>query len=186
MPYHVLSVETPDILNTCVIRIIDTSLYDPNIPADCITLQVTVPGFVDPSVLTGLSENYTLNLSACDLGIQTTNCDNYTNDLSDGVYIIRHSLSPNDKVFIEYNHLRTTAALNKYYKILCCIQKSFDCDPAPEVRKKITQMGFLKTLLDAAKAEVEFCHTPKHGMASYRYVMSQFDKLARGCGCQNC
>lgn len=181
MASHLLSLEIPDVSNKCIIRIQDTSIYSPLVPVDCLTLQITSPGFLEPSTITTVTTNYTLNLTACDLGTQLTNCDNYNNNLQDGVYIIKQSLSPNDTVFVEYNHLRITLALNKYQSLLCCIQSSFNCDPAPEVKKKIMQAQFVRTLLDAAKAEVEYCHHPKNGVTTYLYALSLLDKMLCSC-----
>ena len=181
--HHVLSLEIPDILNTCIIRVIDTGLYDPLLPVDCFTLEITPPGFTNPSVITTLAPNYSANLTACDLGIQTTNCSNYNNNLVDGVYIIRQSLSPNDQVYVEYNHLRISEALNKYQKALCCIQKTIPSSPSKEVNDKIREAGFIRTLLDAAKAEVEYCHHPKSGVATLLYANERLQKLLCNCNC---
>jgi len=183
MAHHVLSLEIPDVLNRCVLRIADTGLYDSLLPVTCFTLEVTCPGFTDPSVLTTLAPNYTVNLTACDLGIQTTNCDNYNNDLQDGVYIVRQSLSPNDVVYVEYNHLRISIALNKYQNVLCNIQSSINCDPSVETKDKLRQAQYIRTLLDAAKAEVEYCHHPKAGVSTYLYALDLLNKLGASCNC---
>lgn len=183
MPHHVLSLEIPDILNKCIFRVYDTGIYDPMLPKDCPTLEITPPGFSSPAVITNLAPNFTANITACDMGIQTANCSNYNNDLSDGVYIVRWSLAPNATVYVEYNHLRITNALNKYQEALCCIQKNFGCAPSPEILKKVQQAQLIRTYLDAAKAEVEYCHHPKDGMSTYLYAMDQLKKLLCGCGC---
>ena len=184
MAHHVLSLEIPLVYNKCILRVEDTSIYDPLLPVDCLTLQITPPGFVDISALT-FTPNYIANITACDLGIQITNCDNYNNDLQDGVYVIRQSLAPVETVFVEYNHLRITAALNDYQKALCCIQKSIPSAPSHEVTAKIREAQFVRTLLDAAKAEVEYCHHPNNGMATYKYARERLKKLLCNCGCCN-
>ena len=163
MAKHSLSLEAPNVLNTCILRVIDTSVYSPLVPTECPLLEVTAPGFWQAARITTLLPGFTVNLTACDLGIQTTNCDNYLNNLSDGIYIIKRSLSPSDQVFVEYNHLRITAALNLYSKILCCLDLA-NCDPDNETTERIKEAQFCRTLLDVAKARVEFCHEPKHGM----------------------
>lgn len=183
MARNLLSLEVPDVMNQCIIRILDTSLYDPLVPISCFTLQVTAPGFWEPSTITTLIPNFTANLTACDLGLQSTNCDNYNNNLQDGVYIIKLSTSPNETVFVEYNHLRITQALNKYQALLCCIQKSITCEPAPEVKKRIMEAQFIRVLLDAAKAEVEYCHSPSNGIGTYLYATSLLKKLSCLCNC---
>lgn len=177
-----LSLEVPDILNQCIIRVIDTSIYDPLFPIECPKLEITPPGFWQPSEFTSLTPGFTLNATACDLGIQNSNCGNTFNDLSDGIYIIRWSVSPNNIVFVEYNHLRVTNLLNKYEKVLCCLDIS-NCDPPIEVQKKIIEAGFIKTLIDTAKAKVEFCHKPKEGMTIYQYACTRLERLACSCNC---
>jgi hypothetical protein len=179
-----LSLEVPDILNKCIIRVVDTSIYDPIFPVECPKLEITPPGFWQPSVFTDLDPGFTLNATACDLGIQSTNCATTMNDLVDGIYIIRWSVSPNDIVFVEYNHLRITTILTKYQKLLCCLDIA-NCDPPVEVQKRIQELGFIRTLIDAAKAKVEFCHNPKQGMAIYNYACTRLERLACLCNC-NC
>lgn len=186
MAKNVLSLEIPTVSNSCILRVEDTGLYSPLVPVSCFTLQVTAPGFSEASEITTLIPNFTANLTACDLGLQTSNCDNYNNNLQDGVYIIKLSLSPNDTVFVEYNHLRITAALNKYQALLCCIQKSIPSAPAPEVRKKIMDAQFIRAVLDCAKAQVEYCHTPESGIATYLYAVSLIKSLSCSCGCGDC
>jgi hypothetical protein len=45
MANHVLSLEVPTVMNTCILKIMDTSVYSDLIPVVCPTLNVTVPGF---------------------------------------------------------------------------------------------------------------------------------------------
>ena len=48
MAQHKLSVEAPDTLNTFILRLVDTSVYDPNMAVDCPILEITLPGFTHP------------------------------------------------------------------------------------------------------------------------------------------
>jgi hypothetical protein len=182
MAKHTLSLDIPEILNTCIIRVIDTSNWNPDVPYECPKLEITPPGFNLPFTIENLPQGFIRNFTACDLGIQSTNCSTFQNDLSDGVWILRWSVSPNDKVFVEYNHLRTTNILNKYYKLLCCLDIR-GCDPTKEIQQQLKEAQFIKTLIDAAKAKVEFCHEPRHGMDIYRYACIRLDKLACLCNC---
>lgn len=181
MANHRLSLEVPDTTSKCLIRLVDTSSYNPLVPTNCPLLEITPPGFWKPSVLSSILPGFSLNLTACNLGLQVTNCDSYNNDLSDGVYIIKWSLSPNDQVYVEYNHLRITSALNRYQEVLCCIQRSIDCDPPKKTKEMIKQAQYIRTLLDVAKAKVEYCHSPKLGVSTYSYALSLLETL--GCAC---
>ena len=122
-----------------------------------------------------------LNLSACDLEVQTANCGTVFNSLPDGIYIIKYSVSPNDTVYVEYNHLRITSALTTYEKILCDIDVS-DCSPTSKVAKQLEDLRQIKMYLEAAKAKVETCHEPKKGMTLYNYAVKQLSKFT----CSSC
>ena len=45
MAHHLLSLEVPTVMNTCIMSVLDTSIYSPLMPVSCPTLNVTVPGF---------------------------------------------------------------------------------------------------------------------------------------------
>ena len=45
MANHVLSLEVPTVMNTCILSIFDTSVYSPLIPVTYPILNITVPGF---------------------------------------------------------------------------------------------------------------------------------------------
>jgi len=185
MATHKLSLDIPDTTNECVLKIWDSSIYSEDLPAECPKLEVTIPGFQLPSIITDIKPGFSVNLNACQLGIQMYNCGVQFNPLSDGVYVVRLSYSPNDKLYVEYNHLRITTALNKINTILCCLDLS-DCEPVEPVKTQLKKLKDLQTMLQGAKANVEYCHHPRKGMAMYNYVMVQLNKLSCGCGCSDC
>lgn len=183
MAQHVLSLEAPDTMNKCILRIVDTSIYNSQVPVTCPVLQVTLPGFQRPVVFddTVIQPGFILNLTACDLEVQTAQCGTIYNDLPDGIYIIKYSVSPNDLVYVEYNHLRMTKALWRYYNILCELDVAA-CDPPASVKEKLNQLNLIRMYLDAAKAQVEFCHQPKKGMELFNYAVKLLDKMT----CSSC
>lgn len=187
MSQHVLSLEAPDTLNECILRLIDTSIYNPDQAPTCPRLLITLPGFTTPVSLDEafFSPGFTLNLTACDLQLQTVGCGTNYDDLPDGLYIIKYSVSPNDKVFVEYNHLRITKALEMIQCILCNLDLAA-CDPPETTKAKLHQLEFIEKYLDAAKAYVEYKHTPKKGMELYRYAIHLLNKLACGTNCGSC
>jgi len=185
MANHILSLEVPTVMNGCVLTVFDTSVYSELIPVVCETLNITVPGFsnsvqLDVEACAGCS-GFLENITACDLGIQTTNCGTTCADLPDGIYIIKYSVSPNEIVYVEYNHLRITNALNKYYNALCRVDVA-DCDPPAKIKKKLEALRMIKMYLEAAKSKVEFCHEPQKGMSLYNYALKLLNKL----DCINC
>jgi hypothetical protein len=183
MAQHKLSLEVPDTLNKEILRVIDTSVYNPNNPPFCPLLQITLPGWTQPVQFTDttIAPGFSLNLTACDLGLQTTNCGTSYNSLPDGIYIIKYSVSPNEFVFVEYNHLRITCALNKIQAIYCDLDLAA-CAPPTKTQSKLEQIRLAQQYLNAAKAQVEYCHQPSKGMELYRYAMKLIMKL----DCSSC
>lgn len=184
MAKHTLSLEIPDTLNKCIFRVIDTSIYSNEVPVECPKLEITPPGFHQAYLIENLTPNFTENFTACSLGLQIYNCDIAFNNLQDGVYVVRYSVSPNDTVYVEYNHLRITNALNLINDILCCLDLAA-CEPQKPIKDKLRELQLLQTQLQAAKVEVEYCHHPAKGMDMYNYVLNKLKKLACGCGCND-
>lgn len=176
MNKHILSLDIPETLNTQILRVTDTSVYSDELAVACPTLQVLTPGAAEEVTL-DFNTNVENIFTACTLELQLTDCDTVLTDLPDGVYTLRYSVAPNDKVFVEYVHLRMTKALKLYYDILCNINLS-GCEPLKEQKDKLNTLRLYKTMLDGAKAKVEFCHNVEVGVAIYNYVYSKLQKLS--------
>ena len=129
MATNKLSLNIPDIMTDCVFRIEDTSVYDKLMPYTCPTVQVMAPGFqdwitFDDTTPITIGKGFVLNLTACDLQLQFNNCGVEFNALSDGVYTVKYSQSPNDRLFVEYDHLLVTAIKKIWYAKLCELKLS--------------------------------------------------------------
>jgi hypothetical protein len=186
MAKHSLALDIPDTLNENIFKILDSSIYSKDVPTECPKIEVILPGFQVPATITAISPSFSINLDACQLNIQNYNCGVQFNPLPDGVYVVRYSLSPNDIVYVEYNHLRITKALNKIYKILCCLDLKA-AKPDKSIKVQLAEIHELEVFLKGAKANVEFCHHPVEGINLYNYVIKQLDRLSCKCGCsQSC
>lgn len=172
---HILSLEVPTVGNCEILSIRDTSQYSTLLAVDCEELLITVPGF-NAGALVKVNQGFFLDITACDLGIQTTNCQDTRLDLPDGVYILKYSVAPNDKVYVEYNHMRVTKILNLYYKTLCDIDLQ-TCEPFSEKADLITEMQYIRTLIDGAISKVEYCSSPSLGMEMYNYALNRLNKI---------
>jgi hypothetical protein len=180
MANHILSLEVPTVMNPCILKIFDTSVYTNLLPVTCPTLNITVPGF-GYSVQLDTTQDFVETITACDLQLQTTDCGTVTVDIPDGIYIIKYSVSPNETVYVEYNHMRITQALNKYYNILCDVDAAA-CDPPFKIKQKLEELRLIFMYLQAAKGKVEFCHEPQKGMSLYNYALKLLNKM----NCTNC
>ena len=187
MANHVLSLEVPTISNACIMTVMDTSVYSDMIPIICPTLNITVPGFSSSAEISvtpdcvACTNGFMLTLTACDLNLQFVDCGTTYVDIPDGVYVIRYSVSPNDIVYVEYNHLRITKALDLYNKVLCTLDVAA-CDPPVKVKERLQELRMIKMYLDAAKAKVEYCGEPDKGMTIYNYALKLLNKM----NCINC
>jgi len=178
---HQLSLELPDTNNIKVLRLFDTSLYAEDLAIDCGTLRITSPGFNLP-VAIEILKGFNIVLNACSLGLQRTNCQDASQPIPDGVYVINYSVAPNTSVFVEYNHLRTTQTINKYFNLLCDLEMS-GCEPGADVKEKLEELRLIKSFIDAAKAKVEYCHEPQAGMELLIYAQKRLNKYATECAC---
>jgi len=180
MANHVLSLEIPTVTTSCVLKILDTSVYSPLVSIFNPRLLITLPGFND-SVEVSFTPGDTPSITACDLGVQTENCESSYSSLPDGIYFIRYTVDPSSAVHVDYNHLRITNALSIYERLLCDIDAS-NCDPRKEVKERLRHLQLIKGYLDAAKAKVETCHESQAGMTLYNYALKLLQKLE----CKHC
>lgn len=181
---HQLSLELPDTNNTKVMRILDTSLYAPDLQLDCATLSILPPGFSIP-VTINVTPGFNLILNACDLGLQTTGCLDTPFELPDGIYTVTYSVSPNDKVFVEYAFLRVTSTLTKYFEALCTIEVGA-CEPNADVKEQFKEITFIKNLIDAAKVKVEWAHRRSEGIELLTYAQKRLAKWLSSNSCSSC
>ena len=178
---HQLSLELPDTNNIKVLRLFDTSLYAEDLAIDCGTLRITSPGFNLP-VAIEILKGFNIVLNACSLGLQRTNCQDASQPIPDGIYVINYSVAPNTSVFVEYNHLRTTQTINKYFNLLCDLEMS-GCEPGADVKEKLEELRLIISFIDAAKAKVEYGHEPQAGMELLIYAQKRLNKYATECAC---
>lgn len=185
---HQLSLEVPETNNCRVFRILDTSIYDSHLSVDCPKLEITSPGFNEPVVIDVVLGNPITNfsyiLNACTLGLQTSGCGSSSEVIPDGIYTIRYSVSPNDKVYVQYHYLRTCQTVNKYFNELCRLEMAA-CEPEADVKEELDELRLIKSFIDAAKAKVEQCDDLQEGMELLIYAQQRLQKFSSH-GCYNC
>lgn len=171
----------PDTMNDESLTIHDTSIYGENMPISCPTLQVLLPGFTSATTINEdsvppLVPGFIRHLTACNLEVQKSNCGTVFDCLPDGIYVIRYSVSPNDLVYVEYNHLRIVKAMKMYQKHLCDLE--LEACPIPKNKSvKLDELREIKSYLEAAKASVDTCHKPTKAMELYNYALKRLKAL---------
>lgn len=176
---HQLSLDIPETNNCQVFRVFDTSLYTEDLEVTCGTLQITSPGFNEP-VNIDVLKGFNLILNACTLGIQSSGCGTTSQRLPDGIYTIKYSVSPNDKVYVEYQYLRVCQTLNKYFNFLCRLEMAA-CEPQADVKADLEELRMIKSFIDAAKVKVEYCQSPQQGMDLFLYAQSRLQRFGKDC-----
>ena len=182
MATNSLSLNIPDVMTDCVLRIEDTSVYNPLMPYICPTLNILVPGYKNCVTFNDLSlpvvqPNFIFNLSACNLGVQLANCGTEYDTIPDGIYVIKYSLSPNDQLYVEYNHLRVTALKKKLKAALCELRLS-SCEPVPDIKNNFLYLMDISGYIDAAKAKAEYCLDAEQAMVLYNYAKKLLDRYS--------
>jgi hypothetical protein len=172
---HQLFLDIPHTNNPRIFRIFDTSIYTDKLEITCGALQITSPGFNSPKKIE-VDPNFNLVLNACSLGIQNSNCGTTSEVLPDGIYIVRYSVSPNDKVYVEYNHLRITQFINKYNQMLASLEMAA-CEPSADIKEQLNELRLIKSFIDAAKVKVEYCHENAEAMDLLTYAQQRLTRL---------
>lgn len=180
---HQLRLHIEDTSNEKILKISDTSTYSDLIGVSCPQLLITAPGYQFSANISStlLVQGFDLVLTACQLEIQTVNCDSVFSSIPDGVYAIGYSVSPNDSVKVEYNHLRLVQTYNRIYKIECDldIPNGF---PDKLLLEKLERIRLVRSYLNAAKARIEFKHNIKEGIRIFNLAKKMLDNL----DCKNC
>ena len=179
---HILSLEIPTVSNCELLCIKDTSQYSKELAIDCEELLITLPGYSVP-VLIKVDNGFDMCLTACTLALQTDNCGTTQAQIPDGIYIIKYSVSPNSKVYVEYNHLRVTKLLTTYYEVLCDLNVQ-PCQPDINKQELLSEMYYIRTMIDAAVSNVEYCQSSAQGMQLYNYAKQRLNKVS--CPSGNC
>lgn len=174
---HKLSLDIPPVSNEGVLVISDTSIYDTLLAIDCPTLQILYPGGTTP-VLIDVQPGFRAVLNACALGIVgATECTDNCPCLPDGIYDIRYSVSPHDRVFVEYASMRVTRTRNKRLELMCRLDLQC-CLPGAEMEQALVDLYIIAGFIDTAVASVENCHEFQEGTNLLKFANTLLNKMA--------
>ena len=172
---HILSLEALPVSNPEVFSLRDTSTYAKNLNVDCPEILITTPGFTTPALIK-VTKNFDLNINACSLNIQSTNCNSVRVSIPDGLYIIRYQVSPHTKVYVEYNHLRITSIMKQYYDKLCQLDIT-PCVPTSDRKRLLDELNDIRLYIDAAVAKVEYAANPEAGLELFKFAKNRLNKI---------
>lgn len=178
MAKHILGVDIIPTNNVNILHLFDTSVYAEGLGKTCIHLEITLPGFKEVRLIEP-NPNFNLPLNAITMALIPETAD-YLIPLPDGLYHIRYSLSPNDQVWVELDHLRTVAFDQEMFEQRCMIKLNA-CSPGEDVVKQLKDLQEVENYLKAAIAKVEYCGELDRGMELFNYAKRLFDRQTNHC-----
>lgn len=157
--------------NLKFLSITDLSVYNPDVPVTSAMYRIFIAGFnqyVDVPYTPGSVTNINSNV------LQMTSA-NKVGDLSvlpSGLWTIRQSVCPNDKLFYEYVFFNITPNLKKIKDSVCCNKNNDEI---------LEELWDIKHTFELAKIMAEDCGDAKKANALYKVAVDQFNNL--NCSC---
>lgn len=173
---HKLNISVEDsTVNNKYIYVEDLSEWDEVLDIRYRRLQVHPP-YLDNYIIVPFPNDKKLALSSVSMDLSKT-----LEDLPDGLYKIHYSVSPNDKVFIEYGHYRVAKLMNRVLSKMASLD--FDCDNGidqcgnVELDKQADTLLHIWMLLKGAQAVGKDCYKAEKAKDLYKQASREYDKL---------
>lgn len=162
----------------------DISVYNENLPVTCGTLSIMTPGYCKPSFY-DVAKDFEKKINMSNLELQKASGFDCLSELPDGIFKIKYSINPNDKLFVEYNYMNT-CKINKRYMSAICDFLSNRCDlTKSEQKEKIEGLFEISSLIEYSKAAAEDCGDDDIAMELYEEANEKLKNLNSG-GLKTC
>ena len=166
-------------------RITDSSYYNPNLPVTCGHLNIKTPGCATP-VEFEVEPYFSSVFNSVNLKLQTGTLNDCINYLPDGIYYIKYSINPNDKIYVEYNFLQNCAQYEKYITLVCKMYSEKCNYTTKEYNIKVAELENIKEMITSAKYLVEFCGNPEAGVCLYNEANELIKNFKTNVHCKDC
>ncbi len=161
-----LDIQVEDTNNCKILKLVDNSIYNPDLEVENGIIEVTVPGY-DCAVIFEVDKDFTLLLTSASLNIAPFSSYSHLLPLPEGVYSIKYSIKPNSSLYVEYNYLRNCGQKQLYIKSICDTFDS-ECNRCEnDFKESIEKLSWIRQLMAAAKYKVEDCDDPEAGLDLY-------------------
>ena len=165
------------VLDHKYLTITDLSVYNPDVPVTNSVLRITIPNW-SKYVEVPFEPNSVLNVTSNLLLLSQTADPVLLLPLPSGLYEIRHSICPNDKLFFEYVLFNIQPELLKLAGAVCANLDN------PEVLKTLSR---LKSQLELSKTLAESCGKPKDAIALFNITSKKVSDAVYGLdNCFSC
>lgn len=164
--------------------IVDTSWYNPDITVETPTIEIFPPGFTyaaSPFFMIKALNIYNSN----GLGITKASCEEELIDLPDGLWKVKYSICPNDKLYIEKFFLKTDKLQCRYTQAFLNLDLSkVDSDSELKKRSNLQDIElFIQGAIAAANNQDAKLASDLYKKAN-NMLNSYLDAFERGvCGC---
>lgn len=169
-----LILDFPDTFNVKTLRINDSSFYNDKLDVECGLIEVIPPGYTK-SVNFNVDKGFSLVVNSSNLKLAKVKVYKDLQALPDGVYTVKYSIKPNDKLWVTYDYMRVNSLMKQYYEALCAA-KLQPCMPDKTTQAELTRLAEIRTYIDAAKIEVEECGNRNRGVELYNYAQELLNK----------
>lgn len=129
--------------------IVDTSWYNPDIAIEEVAIEILPPGYViaaSPFFMVNALNVYNSN----SVGITKASCNEELVNLPDGIWKVKYSICPNDKLFVERFFLKTDTIKCRYTQAFLNLDLS-NCDN-PVSKNKKKKLDEIEFYIDGAIA----------------------------------
>ena len=158
--------------------ILDVSIYNILIPIENVEIEIYAPGYVYPAKPVFLSKSLNI-FNSNNTGLTKATCEEDLVDLPDGIWKVRYSICPNDKLFIHKTWLRTNHIQTKFDQAVLKID-ALDCDEKEKKNKKIIKLREIEFLIESAVATVNQCNFQR-GIDLYQRAVKEINLLLNSC-----
>jgi hypothetical protein len=174
-----LILEFPDTQNLKTFRVMDASFYNENLPVDCGLLEITPPGMSD-SANFNVNEKFDLIINSSNLGLTRLVSTKNLPTLQDGIYKIKYSIKPNNKLWVEYNYFRNQSQHQLFVKEVTALYNCRESMTKKEFDIRLKELVDAKHLMDLSKTNVEDLNNPTKGINYYNDAQKLLINKHRG------
>lgn len=172
-----LSFDIIDTHDFKTLGIVDTSWYNPLITVETATIEILPPGYVNavsPFYMVGSLNVYNSN----GVGITKASCEEELIDLPDGLWKVKYSICPNEKLFIEKFFLRTDKLRCRYNQAFLSLDLKNDPPDREKVRKLYEVEFYIKGAIAASNDQ-----NAKDAHDFYQKADKLLSNYFSHCGC---
>jgi hypothetical protein len=157
--------------------IVDTSWYNPDITIETPTIEILPPGY--KSAVSPFFMPRSLNIfNSNGVGITKATCEDELIDLPDGLWKIKYSICPNDKLFIEKFFLKTDKLQCRYAQAFLNLDFNLNSDD----RSRRDALDEIETFITGAIAAAND-QNAKLASDLYKKASKMLDNFGNCSGC---